>query len=211
MTGPLLQRSSNAKQEETGNTDSDLTSLEDSPPPRPPAVERSVEDTCSRKRRRLLASRTPAEFEVRTMTSSLIDVLTGFHSRHATTCLSHSLCQRRPSWRYQTPMAMRWTRRTLLAIVNSLSRTQHPAHARCSLASSALPRNSSRTSTSTCLLMLRLSHSAILERRETCIPCATGRQWISCLPLRRRCPNCYISSVMNYPGASRPCLPMAVL
>ncbi|KAL1723622.1 hypothetical protein EV715DRAFT_191221 [Schizophyllum commune] len=67
------KRSSNAKQEETGNTDSDLTSLEDSPSPRPPAVERSVEDTCSRKRRRLLASRTPAEFEVRTMTSSLID------------------------------------------------------------------------------------------------------------------------------------------
>ncbi|KAL1693884.1 hypothetical protein GGG16DRAFT_122990 [Schizophyllum commune] len=57
------KRSSNAKQEETGNTDSDLTSLEDSPPPRPPAVERSVEDTCSRKRRRLLASRTPAESE----------------------------------------------------------------------------------------------------------------------------------------------------
>ncbi|KAL1667574.1 hypothetical protein GGF50DRAFT_124735 [Schizophyllum commune] len=59
------KRSNDAKQEETGNTDSDLTSLEDSPSPGPTIVDqgRSVEQMCSRKRRRLLASRTPAESE----------------------------------------------------------------------------------------------------------------------------------------------------
>ncbi|KAI5894128.1 uncharacterized protein SCHCODRAFT_01115145 [Schizophyllum commune H4-8] len=57
--------SDDANQEETGNTDSDLTSLEDSPPPRPSTSDqdRFVEEPRSRKKQRLLTGGTQAVFE----------------------------------------------------------------------------------------------------------------------------------------------------